>query len=355
MSSPILSRIPGGKITLAVIALAIAFYMPYILNSSYWILVAASICVFAIFGLSYNLLLGQLGLFSLGHAMFFGIGGYVVANMLQDGSSVWSGLLLAVLVSFVLAFLVGAATLRVPGIYFAIVTVAISQALYTAATRNVFGLTGGENGIYLSGLPDWLNVNTEPDTVYWVTLLALLGVIVVVGLLRRSPMGRNWEGIRENPVRAESLGLSVRTQQLIAFTLAGGIAGFAGVLNAVTQQVASPDQLGLAIMVQVLLIVVIGGPGTFLGPVLGAIFVVASGPLLDQLDRASWIQGLPDVLHRMLTSQPLVLGVIYILLVLFLPGGLASLSSRFRWLSGITADKPGGGPPRAGQPRTEKE
>ncbi len=347
MSSLNLGRIPGGKAGLAVIALAIAFYMPYILSSSYWILVAASVCVFAIFGLSYNLLLGQLGLFSLGHAMFFGIGGYVIANLLQDGSNVWVGLGLALLITILLAFVVGAATLRVPGIYFAIVTVAIAQAIYTAATRNVFDLTGGENGIYLSDLPEWLNVNTKPDTVYWVTLVALLATIVVIGFLRRSPMGRNWEGIRENPVRAESLGLNVRVHQLIAFTIAGGIAGFAGVLNAVTQQVAAPDQLGLAIMIQVLLIVVIGGPGTFLGPVLGAIFVVTSGPLLDQLERVSWVEGLPEVLNRMITSQPMVLGVVYILLVLFLPGGLASLTKRFRWLENLTGGKPGDGPPKA--------
>lgn len=315
---------------LAVIGVLFLVIVPSTSLSSYWVLVAASVCVFVVYALSYNLLLGQVGLFSLAHAMFFGVGAYFIANIVSDGGSWFLGAVLGVLGTALLALLVGAATLRVPGIYFSIVTVAIAQAVYTAATRNVFGLTGGENGIYLDSLPDWLNVNVEPETVYWVTLGVALVVLVGIWHLRRSPMGQNWEAIRENPIRAEALGLDVRAHRLMAFTMAGALAGLAGVLNAITLQIAAPDQLALTVMVQVLLAVVIGGPGTFLGPVLGAIFVSLSGPLLDQLERASWVEDLPSTLERAITSQNLVLGIIYIILVLFLPGGFATLRLRRR-------------------------
>lgn len=327
----------------ALIGVLVLVLIPSMTSSSYWVLVAAGACVFVIYALSYNLLLGQVGLFSLAHAMFFGVGAYFIANILSSGGSWALGAVLGVLGAALLAAVVGAATLRVPGIYFSIVTVAIAQAVYVAATRNVFGLTGGENGIYLSSLPDWLNSNVEPNTVYWVTLAVVLLVLVAIWHLRRSPMGQNWEAIRENPIRAEALGLDVRVHRLVAFTMAGALAGLAGVLNAITLQIAAPDQLALTVMVQVLLAVVIGGPGTFLGPVLGAIFVSLSGPLLDQLERASWVEGLPSVIERAITSESLVLGTVYIILVLFLPGGLATLRLRRRRRSRAMTEAEEGG------------
>jgi branched-chain amino acid transport system permease protein len=320
----------AALVLLALAAVALLAVLPWYVSSAYWVLVAADVCVFAVLGLSYNMLLGQLGLFSLGHALFFCFGGYVVANLVTDGAGLLTGALVAVVGTTALAFVVGSVTLRVPGIYFAIVTVAIAQAAFTAAGRNAFGLTGGENGLYMTGIPEGLNVNINPDNVYWLAFFVMLGATAVVGLIRWSPMGKIWEGIRENPLRAEALGVNVRAHQRVAFTIAGALAGVAGALNVVALQVAAPDHMALHVMVQALLIVIIGGPGTFLGPIFGAIFVRLAGPLLDQLERASWVQGLPDVIHRAITSQALVLGTIYILLVLFLPGGLASLGSRLR-------------------------
>lgn len=325
--------VPNTKrplLALALVVLVLLALLPWFITSSYWVLVAADVCVFAVFGLSYNLLLGQLGLFSLGHALFFGVAGYGVANLFMHGSGLLVGALVAIVGTAVLAFLIGSVTLRVPGIYFAIVTLAIAQAVFTAAGRNVFGLTGGEDGIYLSGLPTWLNVNTSPDNIYWMAFVVLVAVTAVVGVVRASPMGKNWEAIRENPVRAEALGLNVSAHRLAGFVLAGTLAGVAGVLNAIALQVAAPNQMSLNIMVQALLIVIIGGPGTFLGPILGAALVRTTGPLLDQLDRASWVESLPAAIHRAITSHALVLGIVYVLLVLFLPGGLSSLGRHFR-------------------------
>nr|WP_277603948.1 branched-chain amino acid ABC transporter permease [Agrococcus sp. ARC_14] len=304
--------------------------LPLWLANEYWVLVAADICIFAIFGMSYNVLLGQMGLFSLGQALFFGFASYTVANLTKLGVDIVTAILLAIAMTAAVGFVLGLMTSHIRGIFFGIVTLAIAQAAFTAAGTDILGLTGGENGLRVTGLPDALNVNFGSTGFYMLTAVLMLVVLGIMTVLKRAPIGSLWAGIRDNRVRAQSLGVNIAGQKLVALTVSGAIAGLAGALNAVLLQIASPEQLGLHIQVQVLLIVIIGGPGTLLGPILGAFLVRLSGPMLDQLDRQAWVHELPTYLERAVTSHDLVLGIVYILLVLFVPGGLISLVRRRR-------------------------
>jgi branched-chain amino acid transport system permease protein len=315
---------------LGLAAVVVLGLLPWYVTDSYWVTVAADVCIFAILGLSYNLLLGQIGLFSFGHALFFGASAYILGNLTTGGMGLLPGAILAVGGNIGLAIIIGLLTIRVSGIYFAIVTLAFAQAAYTAAERDVLGLTGGENGKPIDGLPRELNINVFPENLYWLAFAMLVLSVLVVWGIRRSMMGRVWDGIRESPLRAQSLGIAIPSQRIVAFAVAGGLAGVAGVLNAMSLQYATPNELALDITVQALLITIIGGPGTLLGPLLGAVFVRVSAPLIDQWGRTDFVQGLSEVPQRALTSHALMLGIVYIALVLFLPGGLASLGERFR-------------------------
>lgn len=324
------SRATLMRIIIAVVAVIAILTLPLWMESQYWLLVAADICVFAIFGMSYNILLGQIGLLSLGHALLFGFASYTVATAMTAGFGVIVSVLVAIGASALVGFLVGAATLHIRGIFFSIITLALGQAAFAAAATNLFGLTGGENGMRVPDIPEPLNVNFGSVNFYLLAAISMLVVLAVTAVLKRAPMGVLWRGIRDNHVRAESLGVNIPRQRLVGLTVSGAIAGFAGGLNALLLQISSPDQLSMAIQIQVLLIVIIGGPGSVLGPILGAIVVRLSGPLLDQLDRQDWLRQLPPQVERTVTSHDLILGILYILLVLFLPGGLISLAQRGR-------------------------
>jgi branched-chain amino acid transport system permease protein len=316
----------------AVVALgaAASIAVPFLWDSPYWISVGANIATFAIFGISYNILLGSAGVFSFGHALFFGLSGYVIANlMLRTDLNFFVGAAIAIAATALLSALVGVLTARLSGISLSIVTLAVAEAFYMGAGQDIGGLTRGEDGLYLERIPEFLNINLHADNVYWLALGVLALVLVVTALLRRSPLGRNWRAMRENRLRAEALGINVRAQQVAVLTVAGAIAGAAGILNALYVQAAAPDNLHLNITVQAILITIIGGPGSFWGPIAGAIFVRGSAPLLDEFGQ-TFVSSFSDVPQRALTSHPLILGVIYVVLVMFLPGGIASIGQVIR-------------------------
>jgi branched-chain amino acid transport system permease protein len=321
----------AATVALLTIAAAASVAVPILWDSPYWISVGANIATFAVFGISYNILLGSAGIFSFGHALFFGVSGYVLANlMLRTNLDFMLGAALAIAATAFLAASVGVFTARLSGISLSIVTLAVAEAFFTAAGQDVGGLTQGEDGLYLERIPEFLNINLHADNVYWLSLGVLAVVLVIVAFLRRSPMGKNWQGMRENRLRAEALGVNVRAQQVAVMTVAGAIAGAAGVLNVLYVQAAAPDSLHLNVTVQAILITIIGGPGSFWGPIAGAIFVRGSAPLLDEFGQTSFVLNLSDIPQRALTSHPLILGVIYVILVMFLPGGIASIRQAIR-------------------------
>jgi len=224
---------------------------------------------FAIFAASLNLLLGYAGLLSFGHAAFFGSSAYVTAHAMK----VWGvtpevGLLLGVATSSALGYVFGALAIRRQGIYFAMITLALAQVIYFFATQ--FPFTNGEDGIQFLGLID-LSTSTA---MYFFSLvvfaLAFLAIIRIVN----SPFGQVLKSIRENEPRAISLGYDVDRYKLIAFTLSAGLAGLGGSLKSLVLQLASLGDVFWHTSGEAVLMTILGGIGTFWGPIAGAAIIV---------------------------------------------------------------------------------
>jgi len=323
---------------------------------------AARICVFVALAASYDLLIGYAGIVSFAHAMFFGMGAYGVglaAAHLGRGPvplifGAAAGTALAVLV----AALIGAVSLRVRAIFFAMITLAVASVAAVLVSQ-LSGLTGGEDGLTFQipralgpaaqygSLPavnlavlDEIAKGHAPLSVLFgrITVtghvlcyyLVFAGMVVLVGLLLRltvSPFGRVLVAIRENPARAEAIGYSVVRYRILANCLAAAAAALAGALYALWLRYVGPGTvLGFGVMVDVLLMVVIGGMGTIWGPALGAVLItLAQGYLQGLLGAGQGVfEGLP-VLARLFAPERwlLWLGVIFILSVYFFPSGLA--------------------------------
>jgi branched-chain amino acid transport system permease protein len=318
---------PGvGVAGAMVIAAAVPFWF-----SPFWVTVGIDVCVFAILGVSYNLLLGRIGLFSLGHALLFGLAAYMVANLTaRSGLSLLPAAAAGVVASAAVAAVTGVVASGARGIYFAMMTLAFAQVGFVLAETDAAGFSGGEDGLAMSGIPELLNINVRQDALYWLALGTLVLVLVLVAVIRSSAAGRLWNAVRENDVRAAALGIDVRRQRVVAYAVAGALAGVAGVLFALSVQTVTPSSLSVSVTVQALLITVIGGTGTFWGPVVGALFVRTSTPLLDELAGTGFVQDMSAPLERAVTSQPLILGTLYILFVLFLPAGVVGAAAQAR-------------------------
>jgi branched-chain amino acid transport system permease protein len=232
--------------------------------------------VFGLFAMSLNVLLGYTGLPSLGHGLYFGLSAYATAILVRDHTeNLLVILLLAPLVAAVVAALVGLIALRTSGAYFLMITFALAQ-LGVAFTTQASDLTGGADGlagIFRPDLGEGVDLYDAQQFYFLVAGVVLVGVAVLAQLLR-SPFGRTLTGIRENPERMQALGFNVWAHRYAAFVLSGVFAGVAGVLVAYLNGFVSPDLLGLTTSAEVLLMVVLGGAGTLLGPMVGAIVVL---------------------------------------------------------------------------------
>ena len=316
--------------------------MPFFV-SAFWLNVLVGVAILGIYAMSYDLLLGRAGLFSFGHALFLGSSAYVVAFATsRHDLPLVPSLLLGVLTAAVLAGFVGVVLSQVRGIYFGMLTLAIAQMGFSLADRDVGGFTGGENGLSVARIPEALNANIGPVTLYWGVLAVLAVTLVALAGIRASAAGQLWLAIRENETRAQSLGIDVRRQRWLVFTIAGTFAGVAGALHAVAVQTVTPSVLAIAMTVQALLAVVIGGLGTFWGPLLGATFVGLLPPIVDHVSEASFFATLPPMMERAATSYFLILGMCYVLIVLFLPGGFVAGWRKItqRWASSHRHDPP---------------
>jgi branched-chain amino acid transport system permease protein len=263
---------------------------------------------FALFACAFNLLLGFGGLLSFGHAMFFGTSGYAAAH----AAKVWGltpelSVLFATLCATVLAWVVGLLAIRRQGIYFAMITLALSQMVYFVYLQTPF--TGGEDGIqgvphgHLFGLID---LNNEVAMYIFVLAIFLLGFGLVWRIVH-SPFGQVLKAIRENEQRALSLGYDTDRFKLIAFILSGTVAGMAGGTKALVFQLASLTDVHWTMSGEVVLMTLVGGLGTLFGPVVGAAVIVTMQNYLAQL--GSWVtvvQGLVFVVCVMLFRKGLV-------------------------------------------------
>ena len=335
------SRWLGGLLLAIVLALALA---PFLFSGSQALGVAAKMLVFIILVASYDLLLGYTGIVSFAHTLFFGIGAYGVAiasTRLGPGfASVLAGLGAALLLSLALALVVGLLSLRVQAMFFAMITLAVAAAFQTLASQ-LSELTGGEDGLSFQA-PDLLSPAFEPFSqpvlgrvvdgrVLAYYLLFLAALLLFLALLRivNSPFGRVLQAIRENAFRAEAIGLRTVAYRTVGNVVSALFACVAGALLALWLRYTGPDTtLSFEVMLDVLLIVVIGGMGTMYGAVVGTVlFLLAQNYLQGLLQlaavQAARVESLPALAAIFAPDRWLLwLGLLFVLSVYHFPSGV---------------------------------
>jgi len=285
--------------------------------STYPLSILTKVLIYAIFAMSLDLIVGYTGLLSLGHAAFFGVAGYAFGIlMVRYGiESFWLVVPLGILAAGIVAAIIGYISLRVSGVYFLLVTLAFGQLLSVAAVKWT-SVTGGTNGLVgiikpHLGLPGftWTNFSF-----YYLVFLAFVICFFLLHRITNSSFGRALVGIRENEPRMQSLGYNTWAHKYVAFIIGGLFAGVAGVLFASFYGIMVPGHLGITTSSSVMLMVIIGGAGTLFGPAIGAAFILVLERFASDLVPERW---------------PLILGVVFVICVLFLRGGFGSYLSRF--------------------------
>jgi len=263
---------PKTKLIYGILVL-IALLLP--LQDFIYLVFAMKVLCFALFACAFNLLLGFTGLLSFGHAAFFGTSAYITAYLCKEvGLSPEFGIVLGVLGSGVLGFLIGSLAIRRQGIYFAMVTLALSQMVYFLAVQLPF--TGGEDGI--QGVPrgmlfGLIDLKDDVSMYYFVLAIFLLGFALIVRTVH-SPFGQVLKAIRENEPRAVSLGYDVDRFKLMSFVISAALSGLAGSMKSLVFQLATLTDVHWHMSGEVVLMTLLGGMGTILGPVVGAGIVV---------------------------------------------------------------------------------
>ena len=284
---------------------------------NYGIYLLTTWLIFIIATMGLNLTVGYAGQKSLGHAAFFGIGAYTVAILMKAGISFWLGLPAAALICFATGIVLGFPALRVQAIYLAFATLGFNTAVWLLM-RNEEWLTGGTFGINNIARPQLLGVSLEGNSAYFyfVLVVTVLMSALLWGLLR-SPWGKAFTALRDNPIRAESLGIHIRNYTLLSFAIGAAYAGVAGALFASLVQFIEPAPFTVAASIMMYLMVVVGGPGYFFGPVIGA----AVGVVLPE-----WLRDVPFVSNWYLP----LFGAAVVALMVWLPDGLLSLPDKLK-------------------------
>lgn len=293
--------------------------------------VLALMLVFAAVAVTYDLLFGYTGLLSFGHALFFAVGVYVTdIAMTSWRLPLLPAIGVTIVVAVLLPGLVGAVALRVDGIAFAMVTMAFAQAASIAVGQNLFGATGGDLGLGLpyQQVPGWLTGVANTRNLYWVALGVLVLVYAAAARLTGSPPGRVWQAIRENPRRVEVLGLQPYPFKLLAFVLSSALASLCGVVYLLLVTGAQPQVVTPEFTLSFLVMVVLGGAGRLWGAAVGGALYTYLDMRLGDWAQSAAVTSLPEPL-RIPLSQPLfVLGLLFVLFILFVPGGIAGVITR---------------------------
>ena len=317
-----------------VIALAVLATLPWWVSGTYYINIASQILLFAVMALALNVLVGYGGLVSLGHAGLFAIAGYTAALMLENGyghlEANVSGLLVVIVASAVFAVL----ALRATGIGFLMITLALGQIVWGLAYRWA-GLTHGDNGVNVSGRPMPFGISLSSATsFYFATLVVFLVSLGAMMLFVRSPFGASLRGTRDQPRRMNALGYNVWLIRFLAFLFSGFWSGVAGLLFIYYNAFISPQVSQLQSSAEALLMVISGGAGTLLGPIVGAALVVI----------------MKNVASAYIARWNFLLGAIFVLIVIFMPEGIVPGTVRLmRWLRGAMSGRPVAAVREAGQ------
>jgi len=293
-----------------ILLVAAVIALPFIVRP----VIASEIWIFAIFGLGLNLLLGYTGLLSFGQSTFFGSAAYVAGWLLKHyGINVFFALGIGVGVGALSALLVGYLCVQRSGLYFIMLTFALNQLFYFVAYQWTT-VTGGEDGMHGVPRPDLLGINFKDPMTYYVfiSLLFLLSLWAMRRIVE-SPLGRILQAIRENEVRAEAVGYNVPRFKLLAFVIGGAFSGLAGVLYGMLFGIVPLEAISFVFSGNVVFATLIGGSGSLYGPIIGSFVFI-------------WLSESVSVIWA---RWPLLLGVAFVIVVLFFRGGVVEAWNRF--------------------------
>ena len=290
--------------------LAAVVLLPVLLRHA----IATEIWIFAIFGLGLNLLMGYTGLLSFGQSTFFGSAGYVAGYLLKHfGTNLFLVLGIGIVVGALSAAIVGYLCVQRSGLYFIMLTFALNQMFYFIAYQWTT-VTGGEDGMPGIGRPALLGVDFRSPLAYYVFVAALF--LLSLWIMKRiveSPLGKILQAIRENDVRAEAVGYDVPRFKLLAFVIGGAFSGLAGVLYAMLFGIVPLEAIGFVFSGNVVFATLIGGSGSLYGPIIGSFVFI-------------WLS---ESVSVMWARWPLLLGVAFVIVVLFFRGGCVEAWARF--------------------------
>lgn len=297
----------------SVAVLAVIFGVLPLFISTYQMSIANEIVIFALLAMSIDVLAGYVGRTSLGHGAIFGIASYAVIYWTTIlGGSPWVGCVLAVAAAVVLAAVFALFAMRVSGVYFVLLTLALGMIVWGVCLRWT-SVTGGENGIRGSGRPD---IIADPTVFYYFSLVTVLFFTFVIWRFVHSPFGLTLRGIGESESRMRSLGYGTALHMFLAFTVTGFFAGVAGALYALFNDFVSPSTVQLSQSVEGLLMAIVGGIGTLFGSFVGAAAIIL----------------LENVVSQYTARWPMVLGLMFIGIMIFAPQGiLGALKKQIGW------------------------
>jgi branched-chain amino acid transport system permease protein len=311
------------RVAIAVAILLLAT-LPLWIADTYYVNITSQILLFAVFALALNVLVGYGGLVSLGHAGLFAIAGYTAALLMEAGHGHLLSDLAALAAVLVASAVFAVLALRATGIGFLMITLALGQIVWGLAYRWA-GLTHGDNGVNVSGRPSVFGISLASATpFYFATLVVFLVTVAAMALFVRSPFGASLRGTRDQARRMTALGYNVWLIRFVAFLFSGFWTGVAGLLFIYYNQFISPQVSALTSSAEALLMVISGGSATLLGPIVGAAIVVI----------------MKNVVSAYVERWNMALGLIFVLIITFMPEGLVPGSVRLWRLAWQGTRKP---------------
>jgi len=300
----------------AAVALLLLVTLPFWIGNQYYINIASQVLLFAVFALALNILVGYAGLVSLGHAGLLAVAGYTAALLLQAGYGHFLADTGAILATLAASAIFAVLALRATGIGFLMITLALGQIIWGIAYRWA-SLTNGDNGVNVATRPAPFGISlSNAPSFYFFTLVVFLLALASMAMFVRSPFGASLAGTRDQARRMNALGYNVWLIRFLAMMVSGFWTGVAGLLFIYYNQFISPQVAALTTSAEVLLMVIAGGTATLFGPIAGAAIVVI----------------MKNVVSAYIERWNLVLGIIFVLIISFMPEGLVPGSARLaRW------------------------
>lgn len=311
---------------LPTLAALVLVFAPFVFEGAGTLQILAFGLIFAALAITYDLLLGFTGLLSFGHAAYFGTSVYVCGIAITKWDwPLLNAALLAIGMTTIVGIVTGAIALRVGGVAFAMVTLALAQGGVVIVQKNPGGLTNGQDGfgVAIERIPEMFIGVVNTQNLYWLSLALLVFTYGIVYLATTSSPGRVWQALRENEARVEVLGLDGYKFKLLSFTLSVFLSSIAGVVFVIVQGAVAESVMTSELTLTLLIMVVLGGLGTRWGAALGGFVYTVVNDKLTHLASSSAFDDLPTLIRGPLTQPVFLLGVVFILVILFAPGGFA--------------------------------